>query len=366
MSDENKLLAIDLFCGAGGLSYGFQQAGYEILAGLDNNIAAQATYTTNFPNTKFYPGDIREIKPERVMSELGIKPGELDCLIGGPPCQGFSVKGNMDLSDDRNLLFRYFMRFVFILKPKAVLIENVPPILTLGEERFQKGIRYLFRRYGYRAKFNLLVAAEYGVPQKRKRAFFLALRDHKEPTFPAPTHGMRKKIKKSILRYVKVRDAIGDLPSLRIGQQVNIYTKNPFSEYQKIMRGDQTKLYNHEAKIESNINIERIRHLKQGQDMKDLPNDLQPKSGFSQAYGRLSNKGLATTITANMHNLGSGRYIHPTQNRAISVREGARLQSFDDKFVFYGSRYSQCHQVGNAVPPLLAKAIATHIKNSLL
>jgi len=366
MSEEKKLLALDLFCGAGGLSYGFQQAGYTIIAGLDNNIFAQATYTTNFPKAKFYPGDIRKIKPETVMAELGIKPGELDCLIGGPPCQGFSVKGNMDLTDERNLLFKNFMRFVFILKPKAVLIENVPPILTLGEERFQKGIRHLFRRYGYRARFKTLMAGEYGVPQKRKRAFFLALSDHKEPTFPSPTHAMRANKKKSLSRFVKIREAIGDLPPLRIEQQVDTYTKEPRSEYQKLMRGDQDRLYNHDAKIESETNLERIRYLKQGQGIKDLPSYLQPKSGYSQAYGRLSNKGLATTITANMHNLGSGRYIHPTQNRAISVREGARLQSFDDKFIFYSSRYSQCHQVGNAVPPLLAKAIATHIKNNLL
>jgi DNA (cytosine-5)-methyltransferase 1 len=366
MAQENKLIAIDLFCGAGGLSYGFQQAGFTIIAGLDNDIFAQATYTTNFPKAKFYSGDIKEIKPERVMSELGIKPGELDCLIGGPPCQGFSVKGNMDLSDDRNLLFKFFMRFVFILKPKAVLIENVPPILTLGEERFQKGIRHLFRRYGYRARFNTLMAAEYGVPQKRKRAFFLALRDHKEPTFPVSTHAMRRNKKKSLSRFINVREAIGDLPSLRMGKEVKIYTREPRSEYQRLMRGDQDKVFNHDAKIEYETNITRIRHLKQGQGMKDLSIDLQPKSGYSQAYGRLSNKGLATTVTANMHNLGSGRYIHPTQNRAISVREGARLQSFDDKFVFYGSRYIQCRQVGNAVPPLLAKAIAIHIKNNLL
>lgn len=216
--NRNAPTAIDLFAGAGGLSYGFQQAGYTIIAGLDNDIFAQATYTSNFPKAKFYSGDIKEIKPEKVMSDLGIKAGELDCLIGGPPCQGFSVKGNMDLSDDRNLLFKYFMRFVFILKPKAVLIENVPPILTLGEERFQKGIRHLFRRYGYRARYDTLMAAEYGVPQKRKRAFFLALRDHKEPTFPFPTHAKHRNSKRSLSPFVKVREAIGDLPPLRMGQ----------------------------------------------------------------------------------------------------------------------------------------------------
>ena len=367
MSDMKNLTVIDLFCGAGGLSYGFQQAGFNIIAGLDNNKYAELTYIKNFPKAKFYSEKIENVKPGIVMADLGLKPEELDCLIGGPPCQGFSVKGNRYLNDPRNQLFKYFMDFVYALKPKVVLIENVPPIMTLGDEKFQDKFFHHFRRYGYKMHCNKLIAAEYGVPQIRKRAFFIALRNHKYPTLPSPTYAMTKKDNNSSLpECPKVIDAIGDLPPLKMKQRMDHYVKDPISEYQKLMRKDQTKLYNHEAKLENAINIERMQKLCQGQSMRDLPKQLQAKSGFSQAYGRLSNKGLACTITANMHNLGSGRYIHPTQDRAITAREAARLQSFDDKFIFYGSMHSQCRQIGNAVPPLLAQAIALHIKNDLL
>lgn len=367
MTNRDKPIIIDVFCGAGGLSYGFQQEGYKVIAGVDNNKYAQITYISNFPEAKFYSEDIRNINPKTVMSALELKPGELDCLIGGPPCQGFSVKGTRGLDDPRNLLFENFMNFVYILKPRVVLIENVPPILTLGDELFQDRIFYRFRRYGYKMNCGTLMAADYGVPQRRKRAFFIASFNHKEPTFPSPTHTMKHEGKNNmLLQEVKVIEAIGDLPSLKMGQRIEQYTKEPFADYQKLMRKDQTRLYNHESKIENEINVRRMRSLKQGQSMKNLLPHLQAKSGFSQAYGRLSNNRLACTITANMHNLGSGRYIHPTQNRAITVREAARLQSFDDKFIFYGSMYSQCRQVGNAVPPLLAKAIAQDIKAKLL
>lgn len=371
MKSNGNPTVIDLFAGAGGLSYGFKQAGFDIVAGLDYDLSAKVTYESNFVSTKFYFGKIQDIDPNYVKEDLGLKTGELDCLVGGPPCQGFSTKGNMILDDPRNQLFRYFTKYVNIFKPKIVLIENVPPILTLGENSFRDEICSLFKEGGYKTFYKNLYAADYGVPQKRRRAFFLASIDHVEPFFPAPTHKIKRRGRPKpqdhpLIPYVTVGEAIGDLPPLKMGERENNYTKPLFSAYQKLMRGDQTRLYNHEAKLQSEVNIERMRLLKQGKGMKNLPERLQAKSGFSQAYGRLSNNKPANTLTANMHNLGSGRYIHPTQNRGITVREAARLQSFDDKFIFYGSVYSQCGQVGNAVPPLLAKTIAREIKTKLL
>jgi len=367
MNNKKKPIVIDLFSGAGGFSYGFKQAGYKIIAALDNDENAKITYENNFPTTKFYFNKIEDIDARVVMEDLELKDGELDCLVGGPPCQGFSTKGNMILNDPRNTLFRYFVRFVNVMRPKIVLIENVPPILTLGNNRFRDEIYNLFEKNGYKASYKNLMAADYGVPQKRLRAFFTALKNHKEPSFPVPTHTANRKNKNDALKsYVTVKEAIGDLPTLKRGQRIEIYTKPPFSEYQKLVRKGQDRLYNHEAKIQNERNIERMRYLRQGQSMKDLPKYLQAKSGFSQAYGRLANDKPSCTITANMHNLGSGRYIHPRQNRGITVREAARLQSFDDKFIFYGSMFKQFGQVGNAIPPLLAKAIAKEIKDCLL
>jgi len=371
MNNNGKPTVIDLFAGAGGLSYGFKQAGFDVLAGLDYNQIAKVTYESNFPSTKFYFGKIQDIDPNSIRAELGLKEGELDCLVGGPPCQGFSTKGNMILDDPRNQLFRYFIKYVNIFKPKIVLIENVPPILTLGKNSFRDEICNLFEEGGYKTFYKNLYAVDYGVPQKRRRAFFIASKDHVKPFFPSPTHKMKRRGRPKpdndlLISYVTVGEAIGDLPPLKMGKRRDNYISSPLSDYQKLMRNEQTKLYNHEAKLQSETNIERMRHLKQGWGMKDLPGRLQAKSGFSQAYGRLTNNKPATTVTANMHNFGSGRYIHPTQNRGITVREAARLQSFDDKFIFYGSVYSQCGQVGNAVPPLLAKAIAREIKAKLL
>lgn len=368
MSNKKKPTVIDLFCGAGGFSYGFKQAGYRIIAALDSDKNAKITYEFNFPTTKFYFDKIENIDAKIIMMNLGLKKGELDCLIGGPPCQGFSTKGNRVLDDPRNILFRYFVCYVNVMKPKVVLIENVPPILTLGNNRFRDEICRLFEEIGYKTSYKNLMAADYGVPQKRRRAFFMALKDHKEPLFPPPTHAAncRKNNNNDLNPYATVKEAIGDLPRLAIGQRIEHYTKLPFSPYQKLMQKGQIRLYNHEAKIQNEKNIERMRYLKQGQSMKDLPKCLQAKSGFSQAYGRLSNNKPSCTITANMHNLGSGRYIHPNQNRGITVREAARLQSFDDEFIFYGTILSQYSQVGNAVPPLLAKAIAKEIKIHLL
>ena len=368
MSNKKKPTVIDLFCGAGGFSYGFKQAGYRLIAALDSDKNAKITYEFNFPTTKFYFDKIENIDAKIIMRNLGLKKGELDCLIGGPPCQGFSIKGNRVLDDPRNILFRYFVHYVNVMKPKVVLIENVPPILTLGNNRFRDEICRLFEEIGYKTSYKNLMAADYGVPQKRRRAFFMALKDHKEPHFPPSTHAAncRKNNNSDLSPYVTVKEAIGDLPRLAMGQRIECYAKPPFSAYQKLMCKDQNKLYNHEAKIQNGKNIQRMRYLKQGQSMKDLPKRLQAKSGFSQAYGRLSNNKPSCTITANMQNLGSGRYIHPTQNRGITVREVARLQSFDDKFIFYGTMLSRYSQVGNAVPPLLAKAIAKEIKIHLL
>ncbi len=373
---------IDLFAGAGGLTTGFYLAGFKPLCAIDIEAKALATYKHNYLNTKIVHQDIRQVNPSDLRSYLGLQKEELTVLIGGPPCQGFSRNIPADyryINDSRNQLYRTFLKFVQEFKPLHVVIENVPEILKAYNGVIKYEIIERLEAQGYQVTSASLNSANYGVPQTRARAFFLASLD-KLLELPKPTHfgdirsDYRAKksyhqltlLKSNISPLITVRDAIGDLPPLEAGQEYNaeIYPLTPQTPYQAMIRNGSIKLTNHIARTLSPIQMARAHILAEGQDARDLPPELAPKKHYSGAYGRLYWDKPARTITKWVFHPGSGRFFHPTQNRTITIREAARLQSYPDTFHFLGTYTSMAAQIGESVPPLLGKVIAESILQS--
>jgi DNA (cytosine-5)-methyltransferase 1 len=372
---------IDLFAGAGGLTTGFHLAGFDSLCAIDIDAKALATYQHNYPNTKIINQDIRLIDPSQLRSRLNLQREELSVMIGGPPCQGFSKNvpaGERNLSDSRNQLYKTFLEFVQEFRPIYVVMENVSEILKAYEGVVKNEITKQLELLGYKVVSASLNAANYGIPQTRTRAFFIASL-HKLPNIPQQTHYPDNKsngktvssccsqlnlFESNISPIVTVRDAIEDLPPLDAGQEYigEGYPSVPQSTYQSIIRTKSAKIVNHVARALSPIQTARVRLLKEGQDARDLPLELAPKKHYSGAYGRLYWDQPARTITRWVFHPGSGRFFHPTQNRTITIREAARLHSYPDNFHFLGTYTDMASQIGESVPPLLAKAIA----NSLL
>jgi len=364
----NQPTVIDLFCGAGGLSEGFRQAGFRVLAGNDVMPSAGATFRATHPEAKFYSKPASELSADELFADLGLVRGQLDCLIGGPPCQGFSVYNHRrGLHDPRSHLFRDFLSLVEGLNPKWVVIENVTGIFSAGNGQAVDDIKSVLGDLGYKAEVKVLKAEDYGVPQLRRRAVFLATRIGVPISFPLPSHG------EGLERLVTVEDAIGDLPPLENGEDLGDleYTSSPTSKYQRTMRGNSLYATCHAASKLGKINIERMKHIPQGGSWRDIPFDLLPagmkrakRSDHTKRYGRLRTDGQASTILTKC-DVHWGAYIHPEQDRSLTVREAARFQSFPDWYVFSGSKTEQYVQVGNAVPPLLARAIAQTILKSM-
>jgi DNA (cytosine-5)-methyltransferase 1 len=372
---------IDLFAGAGGLTTGFHLAGFDSLCAIDINTKSLATYQHNYPNTKIINQDIRLIDPSQLRSRLNLQREELSLMIGGPPCQGFSKNvpaGERNLNDSRNQLYKTFLEFVQEFRPVFVVMENVSEILKAYDGVVKDEITKQLELFGYKVVSASLNAANYGIPQTRTRAFFVASLN-KLPNLPQQTHYHATKsncaatnlhcsqlnlFEPNISSIVTVRDAIGDLPPLDAGQEYigEGYPYLPQSAYQSIIRTKSTKIVNHIARALSPIQTARVRLLKEGQDARDLPLELAPKKHYSGAYGRLYWDQPARTITRWVFHPGSGRFFHPTQNRTITIREAARLHSYPDNFHFLGTYTDMASQIGESVPPLLAKAIA----NSLL
>lgn len=347
---------IDLFCGCGGISSGFKLAGYEIFAGIDFNSDSIKTYTRNFPKAKAICEDLMVFNDKKITQEFGS--ANIEVIVGGPPCQGFSNanRWQKEKKDPRNKLFYEYLRFVEVLRPKAVLIENVRGILTkdggYGKERIIKLITSL----GYKVSSQVLNASDYGVPQNRYRAFFIAIRDDISDT-PFDF----EKIK--TLPKVYVKDAIGELYKLEKNSgDVHKLTTEPNSPYRKYLRSKSNLVMNHPIVYPAEITQQRIGYVPQGGNWMDIPQDLFPNNRnnrHSSAFKRLDEKDCSVTIdTGNAHS----NYFHPKFNRIPTVREAGRIQSFQDDFIFAGNRSSQYRQVGNAVPPLLAKAIAFELK----
>ena len=355
---------IDLFCGAGGLSEGFSQAGYHVLAGNDFDDAAGETYAVTHKEARFLPGPIQNYSPRDFLRAAGLRSGELDCLAGGPPCQGFSVYNHQrGLHDERSSLYREYLRLVEGLNPRWVVFENVTGMSSAGGGGAMRAIALGLQKLGYTGAWKTLKAEEYGVPQERRRLVFIGTRTDSPVFFPEATHG------EGLLPLVTVRDAISDLPYLQNGEDKGMqkFRRKPRSSYQALLRGDETEIYNHSAPQLADINMRRMKHIPEGGSWRDVPIALLPagmrrarRCDHTKRYGRLRWDGLASTILTKC-DLHWGAYIHPEQDRVLTVREAARFQSFPDWFHFSGSRTEQYIQVGNAVPPLLGKQIAETI-----
>ena len=359
------LTAVDLFCGCGGISCGLRDAGFRVLAGIDNTPEYLQTFSANFPNALSLCADVSQTKPSMVLSQIGLKKGELTLLAGGPPCQGFSKnvpRKNRVAEDPRNQMIYAFLRFAEAFMPRFVLLENVAEMKAGFDGAYTNLLIESLeaKHLGYHVQYGVLNAQDYGVPQKRRRTFFLASRDNESASFPAPTHhGADAASLFSGSPYTSVWDAIGDLPLLEHGQGTApcAYAALPQNDFQKQARGKQTLVSNHVARFLQPTQLARLSCLKPGQGLRDLPDTLRPKSGYSGAYGRLTKEMTAPTITRWVFHPGSGRFGHPVQARVITIREAARLQAFPDHFSFKGTYIQQSHQIGNAVPPLLIQKI---------
>jgi DNA (cytosine-5)-methyltransferase 1 len=381
---------IDLFCGAGGITEGFRQAGFDCLFANDFDANALTTFQTNHPRTYVLPGPIEGLNPRKIRNALLLGRGELDCLVGGPPCQGFSINAPARfLEDPRNKLFAHYLRFVEEFAPKTLLFENVPGLLSLGGGLVAHRIVNEFAALGYDVSMRILFAAHYGVPQERWRLIILGSRVGGAPAHPKPTHNavgranfaggrtltfrLDELTRADLRPHVTVAEAIGDLPPLRSGEgcEEMAYTGPPLSGYAKLLRRGSDRVHNHVAPRIASINLARLKYIRPGGSWRDIPFDLLPAgmkrarlSDHTRRYGRLEPEGLSGTVMTKI-DPHWGPAFHYDQDRTLTVREAARLQSFPDRYVFTGSRVSQYQQVGNAVPVLMAKAIAESIKRSL-
>ncbi len=365
----SNLTVVDLFSGSGGMSWGLHNAGFKILAGIDNWDIALNTFKLNHPDAVTIKADIAELNPQEVMTSLELEYGELDCVIGGPPCQGFSKNvpsAYRFLEDPRNQLFHDYLRFVEVMFPKVVVMENVAEIYNAYGGAVRQEIVSKLNNLGYEVVVKKLYAPDYGVPQRRRRCFFFASRTNVTPVFPPLTFGPKNDntLFGEIKKYRSAWSAISDLPVLENGEghEPMEYQQKPLNEYQELMRKDTKVLYDHITRKLSKKQYPRIASLKAGQGLKDLPLEIRPKSGYSGAYGRLDFDMIAPTITRWFFHPGSGRFCHPREIRSLTIREAARLQSFSDDFRFTGSYIQKSHQVGNAVPPLIMQNMANNIK----
>lgn len=350
--------AIDLFCGCGGLSSGLRNAGFNILAGVDIEKDYIKTFTHNFKDAESICADISKISSDDLMLRFGLKKGELDLLAGGPPCQGFSKnvpRSQRVIDSDNNKLVNVFLTHCENILPKFIIMENVAEMRNGFEQHYTEQIVKRLSDVGYDVIHGVHNAADYGVPQNRRRAFFIARRDGGKLIYPTETHA-----KYSGRSHVTVWDAISDLRSLSSGSGVEIdsYITEPQNEFQEYVRNGSKGVFNHIAKKLSKIQMDRLSSLKPGEGIKNLPDHLRPKGGYSGAYGRLTKDMIMPTITRWVFHPGSGRFGHPVDSRVISIREAARLHSFNDNFIFVGTYTQQAGQLGNSVPPLLAKKIA--------
>lgn len=349
-----KYNVIDLFCGCGGLSEGFKLAGYNIIGGIDINKDAINTFNYNFPEARGVCIDLINLTHDDIKNEFSdfLK---ADVIIGGPPCQGFSSanRWQKELDDDRNKLFFEFVKFVDIIKPMAIVIENVRGIITSNNGQAKKRIYEIFEERGYKVTHKIMNSSEYGVPQKRFRNFFVMSNGNFDFDRIQKTQGST------------VYDSLSELYSLENeehGKKEYILDMEPKTSYQKYLRNSENKILNHEIKYPAEIVQERIKKVPQGGNWRDIPVEMfanARNNRHSSAYKRLDESDFSVTIdTGNSHS----NYFHPIYNRIPTVREAARLQSFSDEFIFSGGRTSQYRQVGNAVPPLLSKAIANELK----
>lgn len=355
-----KFKAIDLFCGAGGLSTGLKKSGFRLCLGVDIDEKALKTYKCNLKRTKVLKEDIKKVTGEKITELTGINRRDNFLLAGCPPCQGFSSLGKRDANDEKNELVYEYIRIINELEPSFILMENVPGMSTgVGKEIFKNVVKEL--EENYHVEYATLNAADFGVPQIRKRLVLHGIRNdvydnlgldkEKQKILPKSTHSKEKK--KGYRKWVTVRKAIFDLPILGAGESY-----------------DDGIIKNYKARSLSETNIERLQEIRlHGGNREMISEELQLEChkkenvSYTDTYGIIDPDKPAPTITSGCTIISKGRYCHPTQNRGLSIREAARLQSFDDKFEFQGNMGEMSLQIGNAVPPKLAQASGKVIIN---
>ena len=381
---------VDLFAGVGGITLGFMDSSSfpacafvpRLLVDVDRD--ARDVVARNLPEVPYLVRDVHKLSGREIRDRAGLRPNEpVHVLVGGPPCQGFSGLGRRALSDPRNAHLVDFLNLVRELQPLVALLENVPQIVHTHKGHIAAELcDWLATKAGYCSCADILVASDYGVPQFRKRAFVLAYRADlgKTPAFPSRTHERvthaslmngtgRVAFEDDRIRYVSVQEAIGDLPAIEAGggEEYMFYDGPPASEYQRWARRESVAIFNHRSRAHSAEFLEKISVIGEGGRNTELPeNERFSDNYYSQAYARLHRDGIGHTITTHFGNPGSGRFTHYRDLRAITVREAARFQSFPDTFVFDGHHATQMRHVGNAVPPLLARALRDHIARDLL
>lgn len=353
-----KYTVVDLFSGCGGLSRGFQDAGFNVVLGIDFDDDALKTFKANHTNSDVMKLDLfNHDNLQHIYDYLDKNGIDLDVLVGGPPCQGFSIAGPREENDKRNTLYQAMVKMAKKVKPRAVVLENVPGMLQtnggIGAKRIMEG----FEKIGYKMVPKLLFAPDFGVPQIRKRVFFVGVRDGEEPfEFPSPV------VKKD--NYVTCKDAIGDLPSLQLedgttiyGDEYQDYLFEPQNDYQKAMRKNSNKVRNHIGSTPIEKTRKMLELIPEGKNYRALPDEYRKMYKYHEALTRYKSDKPSLTI-----NTCHRSHFHYKYNRIPTVRESARLQSFPDDFVFYGNKAAQYKQVGNAVPPLLGYAVACQLR----
>ena len=367
-----KYKVIDLFAGAGGMSVGFKRAGFGITGSIERIEKYSKTHELNFPECKSLSGDIRDISPLNFENITGISKSSPTIIIGGPPCQTFSSAGQSKINslkkgdvktDPRNYLFKSYFEYVGYFKPDIFVMENVPNLKTKYKGQIFSEILKICAELGYEVTYDILNAADYGVPQVRKRLFIVGCRNGNQFKFPEPTHADNP---------ATVYDAISDLPVIFDGIRAGKlpYSRNvKLTKYQKLLRNKIEEVDNNICRMSNDRAKKIFSHMKQGDKYMDLPKKVRSilpfrEDIFPDRLKRLVIDKPSWTILAHI-GMDGYRYIHPTDNRTLSVREAARIQSFPDNFVFTGNMREQYIQIGNSVPPLLAEALAGAVKKHL-
>lgn len=370
--------AISLFCGAGGCSLGFKQAGYSILYANDKDAAAVETYRNNFPETTCSNEDIDNLDLELILKEISINPGETDILIGGPPCQGFSTAGSRFWDDPRNHLLKSYVSALKIIQPKWFLMENVEGLLTSNKGMYIYEAVKAFIDLGYLIRVEKVYSQEYGVPQRRKRVLIVGNKLGYEYKMPKPTIRISGQIFRN--SDVTISHAINSLPKATNDKNSSLppMPNSVHDDFDAFLRGGAAKITDHYFPKINKIQLKRISALGPGQTMKDLPEYLQHESFKKRANRRVADgmptekrggapSGLKRLIAyepcLTITGAATRELIHPQDDRPLTIRESARIQTFPDDFIFCGSASQKIQQIGNAIPPLLARILAEHIRD---
>lgn len=348
--------AIDLFAGAGGLSLGFTQAGIDVVLANEIEPDFVATYRLNHPQTKVLCSDIASIDFKNEVDQIGLR-GQIDLVAGGPPCQGFSTVGKKEFNDPRNSLFSQFLRCVDETEPSMVLFENVAGFMTMYDSRVYNALLEELTRRGYVCNARIINPIDFGLPQHRKRTIVVGSSQNQLVEWPEATHGNAGGLFGQREPLLALIDAISDLPPLAPGELAQEYQSEPQNEYQRHLRGGCQLLTEHNCANYGKRMRKVLASIPPGGSILDLPEALRPKGYFANTYARLVANQPSPTITRNFGTPSSSRCVHPFQNRALSTREGARLQGFPDGYRFVGSKTSKNLQIGNAVPPLLGRVL---------